>query len=127
MVQDLDGALQEKHYLCQYQTMLYMEIYRMHISPVLGKVKLLDITQLQILQLLKKMDAKGLQFESRNKVRILLQDMFDKAMINDILYKKPSKGIKLGAYEGSLNQARSYSKNRKNLIKKLILSIEIRV
>lgn len=58
-------------------------------------MKLLDITQLQILQLLKKMDAKGLQFESRNKVRILLEDMFDKAMINDMLYKNPAKGISI--------------------------------
>lgn len=85
--------------ICANTKRRYMEIYRMHILPVLGKMKLLDITQLQILQLLKKMDAKGLQFESRNKVRILLQDMFDKAMINDMLYKNPAKGIKLGAHD----------------------------
>lgn len=56
-------------------------------------MKLLDITQLQFLQLLKKMDVKGLQLESRNKVRILLQDMFDKAIINDMLYMNPSNRL----------------------------------
>lgn len=50
--------------ICANTKRRYMEIYRMHTSPFLGKMKLLDITQLQILQLLKKMDVKGLQFES---------------------------------------------------------------
>jgi len=45
------------------------------------------------------MNAKGYQFESRNKVRILLQDMFEKAMINDMVYKNPARGIKLGPYD----------------------------
>lgn len=62
-------------------------------------MKVSDITQLQILQLLKKMNAKGYQFESRNKVRILLQDMFEKAMINDMVYKNPVRGIKLGRHD----------------------------
>lgn len=85
--------------VCANTKRRYLEIYRLQISPTLGKMKVSDITQLQILQLLKKMNAKGYQFESRNKVRILLQDMFEKAMINDMIYKNPARGIKLGPYD----------------------------
>jgi site-specific recombinase XerD len=45
------------------------------------------------------MNVKGYQFESCNKVRILLQDMFEKAMINDMVYKNPVRGIKLGRHD----------------------------
>lgn len=61
-------------------------------------MKVSDNTQLQILLLLKKMNAKGYQLESRNKVRILLEDMLENAMINDMVYKNPARGNKLGPH-----------------------------
>ena len=36
-----------------------------------------------------------LHFESQNRVLILLQDVFDKAMINDEFYKNPFMEIKV--------------------------------
>lgn len=74
---------------------IYENIYTKHISQVLGKRHLGDITHLQIKSLINNADKKGLGFETQNKIRILLLDMFNKAMIDDLVNKNPSRGIKL--------------------------------
>ena len=75
--------------------MHYTQIFTKHIEPTLGKKKLKDITQLNIKSLLKELDQKGYQYETKNKVRIMLLDMFDKAMIDNFVLKNPCKGIKV--------------------------------
>lgn len=71
----------------------YNQIYRKHISPYLGKCNIGNITQLQIRELIKKLDKQGYQFETKNKVKILLIDMFNKAMIDEFVRKNPARGI----------------------------------
>ena len=71
----------------------YNQVYRKHISPELGKLYLKDITQLKIRELLKKLKKKGYEYETLNKIRILLLDMFNKAMIDEFVKKNPAKGI----------------------------------
>lgn len=71
----------------------YNQVYRKHISPVLGHFYLKDITQLKIRELLKKLKKSGLEYETLNKVRILLLDMFNKAMIDEFVKRNPVKGI----------------------------------
>ena len=71
----------------------YNQVYRKHISPVLGNMNLSSITQMQIKKLLKDLDKQGYGFETRNKVRILLVDIFNKAMINEYVRKNPARGI----------------------------------
>ena len=73
----------------------YEHVYRKHISPTLGKKRLNSITQLQIRALLKKLAEEGYQFETQNKVRVLLVDLFNKALIDDFVRKNPARGIKL--------------------------------
>lgn len=73
----------------------YAQIYKKHIKPELGNLQLRNITQLRIKELLIKMDKKGYRFETRNKVRMLLQDMFNKAMIDHYAKENPAKGIRL--------------------------------
>lgn len=75
--------------------MYYTQIFQKHINPTLGRKKLKEITQLNIKSLLKDLDKKGYKFETQNKVRIMLLDMFDKAMIDNYVIKNPCKGIKL--------------------------------
>lgn len=75
--------------------MYYTKIFTKHIEPALGKKKLKDITQLSIKSLLKDLDQKGYRYETKNKVRIMLLDMFDKAMIDNYVLKNPCKGIRL--------------------------------
>lgn len=73
--------------------MHYNQVYMKHISPVLGNFYLKDITQLQIRELIKKLNEDGYSYETQNKVKILLTDMFNKAMIDDFVKKNPTKGI----------------------------------
>ena len=73
----------------------YTQVFKKHIEPTLGKRKIKDITQLNIKSLLKDLDQKGYQYETKNKVRVMLLDMFDKAMIDNYVLKNPCKGIKI--------------------------------
>lgn len=79
--------------------MYYTQLYTKHIEPFLGKKKIKDITQLNIKALLKELDQKGYHYETKNKVRIMLLDMFDKAMVDNYVLKNPCKGIRLSRDE----------------------------
>lgn len=71
----------------------YNGVFKKHISPSLGNLYLRDITQYQIKELIRKLGEQGYQYETKNKVRILLLDIFNKAIINDYVRKNPAKGI----------------------------------
>lgn len=73
----------------------YSQVYKKHIAPVLGNLYIHSISQLQIRELIKKLKKQGYQFETLNKVRVLLIDMFNKAMNDEFLRKNPAKGIVL--------------------------------
>ena len=73
----------------------YKQIYNIHISPYLGKMKLSEITTLQVKALIKKLAKNGFQFETQNKVRILISDMYNKAILDEMAIKNPAKGIKI--------------------------------
>lgn len=71
----------------------YNQIYKKHISPYIGNFYLKDIQQLDIKKIIKNLDKKGYGFETKNKIRILMSDIFNKAIINEYVSKNPAKGI----------------------------------
>ena len=71
----------------------YNNVYKKHISPKLGNFYIKDITQLQIKELIKNLDYQGYKYETKNKVRIILLDMFNKAIDNEFVNRNPAKGI----------------------------------
>lgn len=73
----------------------YKMIFKKHIEPVMGKKKLKDITQLEVKMLLKNLDEQGAGFETKNRVKIMLSDMLDKAMIDNYVLKNPCRGIRV--------------------------------
>lgn len=73
----------------------YKSIYEKHIQPKLGKQMLFSIKQLYIKQLLKELDMNGLKYETQNKVRLLLNDMFNRAILDNFAISNPAKGIKI--------------------------------
>lgn len=77
----------------------YKNVYIKHIAPVLGNLKLDDITQLHIKRHLNNLKKQGFSYETRNKVRILLIDMFEKAIMNEYARKNPAKGITINRDE----------------------------
>lgn len=73
----------------------YKTIYELKISPVLGRKKLTNITKLQITDLINSLAKDGYGWETLNKVRIILVDMFDRALEDDFVTKNPAKGVRL--------------------------------
>lgn len=73
----------------------YNQVYYQHISPYLGNKFINEITQINIRELIKKLEKQGYKYETKNKVRILLVDIFNKAMIDDFVRKNPAKGISI--------------------------------
>lgn len=73
----------------------YQTVYRKHISPVLGKRTLMEIASLMVRALINNLDKQGYGYETRNRVRIMLLDMFDKALTDGFVNRNPLKGIKL--------------------------------
>lgn len=73
----------------------YSLIYEKHIDPVLGRYKLSDITTVSMRKFLNRMKSDGYSFEVRNKARIIVLDLFDKAIMDDFAFKNPARGIKI--------------------------------
>lgn len=74
---------------------VYRQVYYKHISPVLGHRKLNKIAHIEVAGLIKDLAMKNYKFETQNKVRIILLDMFDKAMLDELVVKNPARGIRL--------------------------------
>jgi integrase len=81
-------------------------VYNKHIAPALGNRRLCDINQLMIREVIKGLVQNGYQFETQNKVKILLVDMFDKAITDDFARKNPARGIKLVRDESEIKNTR---------------------
>ena len=75
----------------------YASVYTKHISPTLGKIRLNKVTKLQIQSLINDLHDKGLQWETQNKVRMLLTDMFNYAIGDQFVIRNPCKGVKCRA------------------------------
>ena len=73
----------------------YEHIYITKISPYLGKNKISSITKLQMTDLLNKLKDKEYGWETLNKVRVMLVDMFNRALEDDFVIKNPAKGVRL--------------------------------
>lgn len=73
----------------------YKQVYMKHIASVLGKNKLHEITQLKIKALINELDKAGYKYETKNKVRIILLDMFNRAMQDNLVMKNPARGIRV--------------------------------
>lgn len=79
----------------------YNQVYEKHIRPVLGNKPLPKITTLNVKGLLNSLKKNGYRYETQNKVRIILLDMYNKAMIDDFATKNPVKPITLKRDEDS--------------------------
>lgn len=73
----------------------YRQVYTKHISPDLGMKQISQITTIEIKSLINKLKKAGYQFETQNKVRILLVDMFNKALLDDFVVKNPVLPVKV--------------------------------
>lgn len=73
----------------------YTHILNMHIIPQIGSMYLDEVKQIHVKNLINMLDKKGYQWETQNKVRILIIDMFNVAIENEFALKNPAKGVRL--------------------------------
>lgn len=73
----------------------YEHIFNAHILPELGDMYVEEVRQIHIKNLINVLDKNGYQWETQNKVRILLVDMFNIAVENEYALRNPAKGVRL--------------------------------
>ena len=74
---------------------IYETIFRKHILPELGHKYMEEILPIHVKALINKLNDTGYQWETQNKVKILVLDMFNYAIENNYAIKNPAKGIRL--------------------------------
>ena len=83
----------------------YTHIYNKNISPILGNRNINSLVKTDIQQLIKKVNDDGYLYERQNKVKVILTDMFARAIEDDLMVKNPAKGVKL--YQDKISSARA--------------------
>lgn len=83
----------------------YTHIYNKNISPILGNRNINSLVKTDIQQLIKKVNDDGYLYERQNKVKVILTDMFSRAIEDDLMVKNPAKGVKL--YQDKISSARA--------------------
>lgn len=76
----------------------YESIIKLHINPKLGAIKLKDLTQLDIVDLLNDMKEKGIT-KTRNYTLQTINQILNKAIENNLINRNVALGIKLPAHK----------------------------
>ena len=72
----------------------YRHIFKKIIGPELGRLKITEITKLQVQGMINRAKQNGYEWETQNKIRILMVDMFNRAMEDNFLVRNPAKGVR---------------------------------
>ena len=72
----------------------YQYVYEHNIHPYIGNTKLTDVTKLMVTDVMNQLKSKGYAWESLNKVKVLLTDMFDRAIEDEFAVRNPAKGAR---------------------------------
>ena len=91
----------------------YTHIYNKSISPYIGNYNINSITKSVIQNLVLKADDSGYGYERQNKIKIILSDMFSKAMDDEFLVKNPAKSVRI--YGKKKISAKSLSKDEQEI------------
>lgn len=75
----------------------YTHIYNKNISPFFGNRNINSFVKRDIQELIDIACDKGYGYERQNKIKVILSDMFSRAMEDELMIKNPTKGVKLRA------------------------------
>lgn len=75
----------------------YTHIYSKSISPYIGNRNVNSLVKSDIQRLIDKAHEDGYKYERQNKIKVILSDMFSRAMEDDLMIKNPAIGVKLRA------------------------------
>lgn len=71
----------------------YTHIYNKNISPFMGNRKINSIVKSDIQWLIDKAYEDHYKYERQNKIKVILSDMFERALEDDLISKNPCKGV----------------------------------
>lgn len=75
----------------------YTHIYNKNISPYMGNRNINSLVKSDIQWLIDKAHEDGYKYERQNKIKVILVDMFSRAIEDDLMIKNPASGVKLRA------------------------------
>lgn len=75
----------------------YTHIYSKSISPYIGNRNINSLVKSDIQWLIDKAHEDGYKYERQNKIKVILTDMFSRAIEDDLMIKNPASGVKLRA------------------------------
>ena len=71
----------------------YTHIYNKNISPFMGNRKINSIVKSDVQWLIDKAYEDHYKYERQNKIKVILSDMFERALEDDLISKNPCKGV----------------------------------
>lgn len=71
----------------------YQSNYRAHIKEKIGFIRLRDLNMAHIQKLLNGMRDAGYHYKTILQIRIILVDMFEKAILSEFMTKNPAKNV----------------------------------
>lgn len=75
----------------------YTHVYNKNISPFLGNRNINSLVKSDVQQLIDITSDNGYGYERQNEIKVILSDMFSRAMEDELMIKNPAKGVKLRA------------------------------
>lgn len=75
----------------------YTHIYNKNISPFLGNRNINSLIKSDIQFLIDKASDNNYKYERQSKIKVILTDMFSRAIEDELMIKNPAKGVKLRA------------------------------
>lgn len=75
----------------------YTHIYNKNISPYLGNRNINSLVKSDIQILIDRAAGDNYKYERQNKIKMVLADMFARAMEDNLMIRNPAKGVKLRA------------------------------
>lgn len=75
----------------------YTHIYNKNISPYLGNRNINSLVKSDIQILIDRAAGDNYKYERQNKIKMVLTDMFARAMEDNLMIRNPAKGVKLRA------------------------------
>ena len=73
----------------------YEHVFNTFILPEIGDMYVDEVRQIHVKSMINSLDNNGYQWETQNKVRILVLDLFNIAIENDYALKNPARGVRL--------------------------------
>lgn len=75
----------------------YTHIYNKNISPFLGQRNINSLVKSDIQQLIDRASDDNYAYERQSKIKVILTDMFQRAIEDELMIKNPAKGVNLRA------------------------------